>query len=40
MGTKFLGHALFELPRAHTCNSVMVDLSEEETLLYRYAAGH
>ncbi len=40
MGTKFLGHALFQLPRAHALNSVIVDLSSEETLIYRYGTPH
>lgn len=36
MNTKFFGHALFELPRPHQLPPVMVNLSKEETLIYRY----
>jgi hypothetical protein len=36
MGTKFVGHALFELPRAHEVPPIMVKLSEEETIIYRH----
>lgn len=36
MSTKYLGHALFDLPRPHALPPVMVKLSKEETLIYRY----
>ena len=36
MRTKFFGHALFELPRPHQLPPIMVNLSKEETLIYRY----
>ncbi len=36
MSTKFFGHALFELPRPHKLPPIMVKLSKEETLIYRY----
>ncbi|KAK4134684.1 hypothetical protein BT67DRAFT_379414 [Trichocladium antarcticum] len=35
MNTKFFGHALFELPRAHILDPSWVALSREETLIYR-----
>ncbi|KAK4034672.1 P-loop containing nucleoside triphosphate hydrolase protein [Parachaetomium inaequale] len=37
MGTKFLEHALFDLPRAHVLKRTEVKLSREETIIYRQA---
>jgi hypothetical protein len=35
MSTSFLGHALFRLPEPHSVEPIMVDLSQEETIIYR-----
>ncbi|KAK4235228.1 P-loop containing nucleoside triphosphate hydrolase protein [Achaetomium macrosporum] len=35
MSTRFLGHALFELPQPHALDPITVNLSREETLIYR-----
>ncbi|AEO60718.1 hypothetical protein MYCTH_2070221 [Thermothelomyces thermophilus ATCC 42464] len=37
--TKFFGHALFELPRPHVLEPIMVNMSREEALIYRRVEG-